>query len=655
MSYLSPRSNRRRIAKNVDNILSRIRQPGQDLGVRRLVRQGNPYLSQSISVDRIQTVGNNQICITPPQSSSDLPDENLCLNLVVNEQEPYVIDNFKTNFVQWAIKHNITHSALKELLPHIQQLRPDLNIPLDPRTLLSTPRQVDKTILGDGEYCHFGLEYQIRERISDKSRACKLPNVPWIPKEQNIITITLGIDGVPVSRSSNNQFWPILGVVDQATDNSPFVIGLFYGETKPNPCSLFLKQTISELKHLEELGIDIRGKLYKVRLRCVIADAPARSYLKLCPLFNGYNGCERCRDKGTWLGRVVFLNLNSRLRKDSECQSVSLQERSPFCSLKFGLVSQFPLDYMHLVCLGVMRKFLFAWTKGKIPHKLSQRQITEVSSSLVDLVPHIPSEFCRKPRSLREIDHFKATEYRTFLLYTGPLVLREFLPQEKYEHFLILSSAIHILISPRSNLEWISFSEKLLYKFVSDTSRLYSKEFLIYNLHSLIHLANDVRQFGPLDNISAFKFENYMQTLKKMTRSSNHKLEQVANRLAETMKSGYVKVNPSVNCKSGGLASSVGYIGTNTGDNCFFTDQGEVVIAISIDITSKTICVKRFRKQFSVPMYPFDSKKIGIISVSELSNSTVNVDSSRLSRKCVLLPDKNNTFLCIPLIHSILE
>jgi hypothetical protein len=47
-------------------------------------------------------------------------------------------------------------------------------------------------------------------------------------------------------------------------------------------------------------------------------------------------------------------------------------------------------------------------------------------------------------------------------------------------------------------------------------------------------------------------------------------------------------------------------------------------------MTSKTICVKRFRKQFSVPMYPFDSKNISIISVSELSNNTVNVDSSCL-------------------------
>jgi hypothetical protein len=67
------------------------------------------------------------------------------------------------------------------------------------------------------------------------------------------------------------------------------------------------------------------------------------------------------------------------------------------------------------------------------------------------------------------------------------------------------------------------------------------------------------------------------------------------------------------------------------------------LLLLSLDITFKTICGKRFRKQFSVPTNPFDSIKIGIISVSELSNNTVNVDSSRLSRKCVLLPDKNNT------------
>jgi len=37
---------------------------------------------------------------------------------------------------------------------------------------------------------------------------------------------------------------------------------------------------------------------------------------------------------------------------------------SPLKQLSVGMVTQFPLDYMHLVCLGVMCKLLLLWLKG---------------------------------------------------------------------------------------------------------------------------------------------------------------------------------------------------------------------------------------------------------------------------------------------------
>lgn len=54
--------------------------------------------------------------------------------------------------------------------------------------------------------------------------------------------------------------------------------------------------------------------------------------------------------------------------------------------------------------------------------------------------------------------------------------------------------------------------------------------FIIYishNVHSLIHLVQDVERFGSLDNFSAFKYENYMQTLKKYIRKAERPLQQV--------------------------------------------------------------------------------------------------------------------------------
>ena len=37
----------------------------------------------------------------------------------------------------------------------------------------------------------------------------------------------------------------------------------------------------------------------------------------------------------------------------------------------------------------------------------------------------------------------------------------------------------------------------------------------MYNVHGLIHIAEDVKRFGPLDSYSAFPFENYLGHLKQ--------------------------------------------------------------------------------------------------------------------------------------------
>ena len=58
----------------------------------------------------------------------------------------------------------------------------------------------------------------------------------------------------------------------------------------------------------------------------------------------------------------------------------------------------------------------------------------------------MPSDFARQPRGLEEVKRWKATEFRQFLIYSGPVVLKGILAGEYYKHFLCFSVAIKILL-----------------------------------------------------------------------------------------------------------------------------------------------------------------------------------------------------------------
>lgn len=69
--------------------------------------------------------------------------------------------------------------------------------------------------------------------------------------------------------------------------------------------------------------------------------------------------------------------------------------------------------------------------------------------------------------------------------------------------------------------------------FVIEYKNLYRVKAISYNVNILIHLANDVKKFGSLDDFSTFKFENYMSHLKKKVKNAPKPLEQLVNRMHE--------------------------------------------------------------------------------------------------------------------------
>lgn len=99
---------------------------------------------------------------------------------------------------------------------------------------------------------------------------------------------------------------------------------------------------------------------------------------------------------------------------------------------------------------------------------------------------------------------------------------------------MLLHSAIRILCTPKICIQYNVDADSLLTKFVKDFPKLYRKHQVKINVHSLLHLCEDVKfTQATLDSFSAFKFENYLQILKKETKSGSRILEEIFNRNAE--------------------------------------------------------------------------------------------------------------------------
>lgn len=175
------------------------------------------------------------------------------------------------------------------------------------------------------------------------------------------------------------------------------------------------------------------------------------------------------------------------------------------------------------------------WHTSELNVRLSSQNIKQISDTLENMKHNVPLEFQRKPRSLLYFRQWKGTEFRHLLNYTGPVVFKNVLRSDVYNNYLTLNIAMTILSSEIhcKNSEFINYARKLLSHFVTSFKSLYGSHNVSYNVHWLLHLVDDVEKFGPLDNFSAYRFENYLGKLKKKNRKDDKPLQQIARRYTE--------------------------------------------------------------------------------------------------------------------------
>ena len=191
------------------------------------------------------------------------------------------------------------------------------------------------------------------------------------------VVVQFNVDGLQLFKSNNAQFWPILAAIVNCDEFSavkdrsePFIVGLYFGYSKPSNVSEFLSEFVAEISELQLGGVTYCGKKYKLRIHSFYCDMPARAFVKCVTGHSGYGGCEKCETHGKYVKCVTFPEGDARLRTDESFLAMTDKNHhskecvSPLVSVSVGMVSQFPIDYMHQVCLGVMKHLLICWIGG---------------------------------------------------------------------------------------------------------------------------------------------------------------------------------------------------------------------------------------------------------------------------------------------------
>nr|CAI5841124.1 unnamed protein product [Callosobruchus analis] len=579
--------------------------------------------------------------------------------------------SFKDELQLWAVSHSIPQNAVTDLLGILRH-HTSYVLPKDCRTLLKTPRAIEILQLGNGSYCHFGLKSIINKMYHER----KINNLP-----SSNIELLVNIDGLPISKSSSAALWPILCSDDTFTKRV-YIIGAFFGKQKPVKANEYLQSFVEEVKDLINTGIEINHTVVSIHLKALICDAPAKAFVLSVKGHGGYNSCTKCTIEGEYIERCVcfpYVDRNISLRTDEGFLNHEYEDFQVASTIlaqipNFGPISNVPLDYMHLICLGVTKKLIMLWLKGyPLTIRLSSLSINCVSSRLESFKAGCPKEFVRKPRSISEVSNWKATEFRTFLLYTGPIALKDVLPRNMYTNFLTLHVAIRILTSPELiNNTSLEYAQGLLKHFVQYFQIIYGKDKMSHNVHNLLHIKEDVRKFGALDNFSAFRFENYMAKIKRTLRKSEKPLQQLYNRYAEIEASLYESKKKCFDLQKehteGPMMSTMFsykqyktcryqhfYINcTNDKDNCFMLKDDTTVVIQNIlqDIQDGKIFVVGEKITCSENFYtsPCNSSDLGIAVADSADHTLYSWSLDELKSKLWRVAYGEN-YVLLPLLH----
>lgn len=374
--------------------------------------------------------------------------------------------------------------------------------------------------------------------------------------KDNMLCLMLNTDGVAVKKSSKNSLWPIQIICNFLPPHLRYrlenvlCVGFHYSNEKPDMLCFF-RPFAEELKRLETDGFVFRDRVYRVAATNAALDLPAKSMFLQIKQFNGYSACGFCFEKGELIqGRKNpnYVNRNETVRLRTHDDFVKAMNKiiteKPIGNIEdgvqgicpavtfeyFDLVKSFCLDYMHNTLLGVTKRMIEFWLNPSHEHPslISKTSRKVLNRRIASIKP--PRFISRLPRSLEQRKMFKASEYRSMLLYWLPVCLHGILGKKYLDHFKLLSACIYKLLNTEITDQDKAVAGHHLNLFVKQYEEIYGSESMTMNVHMVGHILFCVDNLGPLWAQSMFSFESNNAVFSRYVTGNTDVLAQITTK-----------------------------------------------------------------------------------------------------------------------------
>ncbi|KAF7996964.1 hypothetical protein HCN44_005241 [Aphidius gifuensis] len=376
-------------------------------------------------------------------------------------------------------------------------------------------------------------------------------------------SITFSTDGVSMGDTTNKSAWPIWAQINELPPHSRhkhmMLAGLWIDKTKPIFTD-FLLPFASEMRDLYTTGIvwkpeGIENVTSKFISPVCTVDSVARCDVLNMKQYNGFNGCTYCSNMGHSISKQFVYLPPSMLKEKTTLRThdgmlssskeahetktvvhgikgVSALAIIPGMKLDTGL----PVDALHALWIGAVKQHttqnFFSSMGDWFVKNQKWTRIKDIYDSIDEILLKIkpPTRISRTPRTIQDMSNWTASEWRNWTLFYSLPCLKRVLQPVYFDHFALIVNAAYILNSDSIDEKNLKLAKKQLSKYVEDMATLWGLDSMSYNVHLMTHIADSVRNWGPLWCFSTFSFESWNGDIIKMISSPYHRDHQIVAR-----------------------------------------------------------------------------------------------------------------------------